>query len=344
MLHNTLHSQQIKANLLMPSAIHFFGSRQVGVDTSATETGWRFGKGSVFIPHAEHPESKNAIANINAIMAEQKLENTHPGVILQSAYSNNITVVDEAFLADTKHKRDPSGRIVIDGDGLFTVLPNIPLMNKSGDAHAIIFESAAAVGIIVGAWKCLSEDIIKLMLNNFSKHNIPFAQITVHVGPGLGSGSFGIGKPPLDDLSKTFGSLLDVAVTPKPNRENPRKYYFNVLALMMKHAETFQFILNINENADTFDKIRWKQVKAEALAKNDPEIPLQYYQHCKFFSARLYVRADRLARRIARQENKPLPRQLAPLAEAIDFEDVKNASKYNRYSETGRCLNLVMRM
>jgi copper oxidase (laccase) domain-containing protein len=327
----------------MPDLIHFFGSRQIGVNASADNASWRYGKGSVFIPDSEHPESKNAIANINAIMAEQKLENTHPGVILQSAYSNKITVVDEAFLEDTKHKRDPSGRIVIDGDGLFTTLPNIPLMNKSGDAHAIIFTSATAVGIIVGAWKCLSEDIIRLMLQNFSHHHIPFQQITVYVGPGLGSNSFGIGKPPLDDLNKTFGNLLDVAVTPKPNKENPRKYYFNVLALMQKHAETFNFQINLNENADTFDKTSWKKMKKEANENSDPLLPILYYKRCKFFSARLYVRADRLSRRIARQANKPLPDELATLAAEIDFEDVRNASKHNRYSETGRCLNIVMR-
>jgi copper oxidase (laccase) domain-containing protein len=327
----------------MPGTVHFFGSRQVGVDASADHASWRYGKGSVFIPNSDHPESKNAIANINAIMAEQKLENVHPGVILQSVYSNKITVVDEAFLEDTKHKRDPSGRIVIDGDGLFTTLPNIPLMNKSGDAHAIIFESDTAVGIIVGAWKCLSEDILKLMLNNFVICNIPIQQITVYVGPGLGNNSFGIGKPPLDDLKKTFGNLLDVAVSPKPDKENPRKYYFNVLALMQKHAETFNFQIRLNEKADTFDKIRWKNMKKEAIEKSDPMLPILYYKQCKFFSARLYVRVDRLSRRIAKKANKPLPEQLAPLAAEIDFEEVKNASKHNRYSETGRCLNIVMR-
>ena len=203
---------------------HFFGSRENGVNIGEPTSAWRFGQGNVFAPNAEHPEAANAKANVDAVVQERLGGVEHPGVILVSAYGKGISVVDDDFLQNDTLTRDNTGRIIINGDGLFTTKQNIPLLNKSGDAHAIVFESAQAVGIIVGAWKCLGKDIIGYMLDHFTKMGINYHDITVYIGPGLGNTSYSIGKPPLDDLRKTFGEDVDLAVTLKTSTKGVEKY------------------------------------------------------------------------------------------------------------------------
>lgn len=322
---------------------HFFGSRLNGVNNSDHDSAWRYGKGNVFSPTADHSETANAKANVDAVMSHHLGTTEHPGVILVSQYGKGISVVDDDFLQNDTLTRDNTGRIIINGDGLFTTKKNIPLLNKSGDAHAIIFESKEAVGIIVGAWKCLGKDIIGYMLDHFSKLSINYHDITVHIGPGLGNTSYSIGKPTLDDLKKTFGEDVDLAVTLKTSSNGVEKYILNVHQLMLKHAEKFGFHVNASESHDTFDKHKWKAMKAEALATKNPHLPINYYQSVDYFSARLYVRADRLARRIAVLHNLPTPELLTSLPQGANIEDIKNAGSQGRYNETGRCLNGVMK-
>ncbi|MES2218303.1 MAG: laccase domain-containing protein [Pseudomonadota bacterium] len=327
----------------MPSApIHFFATRKHGVDFSVSNTGWRYGKGNVFSPAPNHPENKNAETNVQSIPEEYKIENDHPGVILQSRYGKGISEVSHEFLEDATHERDSTGHIVINGDGLFTTMTNVPLLNKSGDAPAIIFEAEQAIGIIVGAWRCLGKDIINLMLDKFTDLNVNFDQITVFIGPGLGKGSFTLGQAEITILKSVFDNTLDEAVALKPPKpEKPPKFYIDVVKLMELYAKSFGFTVNSSEHQDTFNKEPWREMKRTALANNDPISPINYYKNQMYFSARMYVRADRLARRIAKKTNSPLPETLAVIPDTTNYEDLSKAS--SRYAETGRCLNGVMR-
>jgi copper oxidase (laccase) domain-containing protein len=328
-------------------SIHFFGTRQDGVNQSADAEAWRYGKGNVFSPSAEHSEFKNANANILAILEESQIKNTHPGVILQSQYGKGISQVTEEFLAADYHTRDKANRIVIMGDGLFTMLDSVPLLNRSGDAHAIIFEGQSAegtnaIGILVGAWKCLSKDIFNLMLDKFKANGIDNERIHVRVGPGLGKDSFSIGNQPRAELEKVFGNLLNQVLTLKKDKAGQDKYVLDVPGLLQAYAKIFGFGIDISKSQNTFDKSQWKAVKEEAIRKKDPELPIKYYTESTLFSARLYTRCDRLARRIARENGLPLPKLLATLADNIDPDNLKTAGQTGRYNETGRCLNGVM--
>lgn len=321
-------------------AIHFFASRHIGVNKSSPNTNWRYGKGNVYPPLSQKDEHANALKNIDVITNEFKLEEKHPGVILQSQYGKGISVVTEEFLKNDSLPKDMSGRIVINGDGLFTTLKQIPLLNKSGDAHAIVFESPKAVGILVGAWKCLGKDIIGHMLEHFDGEKVNYSDITVHIGPGLGKDSYSLGNQPLADLKKTFGEAMNGAVIFE-NKKNHLKCKLDVHTLMKNYGKHFGFKVNCEESYDTFDKKKWKVIKAEAIAKKNPNLPVAFYGNSDFFSARLYVRTDRLARRIAIENNLPLPEVLAEFKG--DYENTKNAGRDGRYDETGRCLNGVMR-
>ena len=325
------------------NTVYFYSSRDNGVNLSEVPTQWRYGKGNVFSPAPNHPESENASANVDAILSEYKVDNQHPGVILQSKYGKGISEVNEEFLQSTAHTFDSAKRIVIEGDGLFSVMTHIPLLNKSGDAHSIIFIADNAIGILVGSWRCLGKDIINLMLDKFAAHNISFDKITVHIGPGLGKLSYGIGQQQIDILEKVFDATLGLAITEKPKQKAATKYYLDVHELMQQYAKLFGFQVNVTESKDTFDKAAWKQMKSAAMATANPELPIAYYKNALFFSARLYVRADRLARRIAKNAQVAQPEGLSVLAENVDYENTKKAGEMKRYDETGRCLNGVMR-
>jgi hypothetical protein len=325
------------------NTVHFFSSRENGVNLSEAPTQWRYGKGNVFSPAANHPESKNASANVDAILSEYKVDNQHPGVILQSKYGKGISEVDDDFMQSTSHTLDSSGRIVIEGDGLFTLKTHIPLLNKSGDAHSVIFIADKAIGILVGSWRCLGKDIISLMLEKFAAHAISFDQITVHIGPGLGKLSFGIGQKQIEELEKVFGSTLNFAITKKINKKEEQKYYLDVHELMKQYAGIFGFHVDVSQSKDTFDKMAWKKVKGEAITSGNPLLPIEFYAKSSLFGARLYVRTDRLARRIVKVGQLALPEGMAQLADNVDYEDTKKAGEMKRYDETGRCLNGVMR-
>jgi len=302
------------------------------------------------------------------------VKNIHSFSALSSMpeHEKGIAIVDGDFLEKTTFERDANGRIIVLGDGLFTTMKNVPLLNKSGDAHAIVFEAQEAVGIIVGSWRCLGKDIVNLMLDHFKQQNIPFDQITVRIGPGLDAETYSIGTPTYDELKKVYGEALESAVQPKPGKNNDNiekmlphvpellkeyeemlgckveftpkvKYLLNVPKLMQKYSEMFGFNVDISESRTTFDRKAWQAVKAEAIDKHDPQLPLSHYQQSNFFSARQYVRCVRLAGRIAKQNGLPQPEQLAFLAPNIDPEDIKKAGEQGRYNETGRCLNGVRR-
>ncbi len=318
------------ANQAAP-AIHFFASRRNGVNTSSPDSSWRYGKGNVFAPKPEHPENENAVKNTDAILSEFKLDTAaHPGVILQSQYEAGICVVDEVLLANPK-------RIVIKGDGLFTTLRNVPLLNKSGDAHPIVFESEKAIGILVGSWKCLGKQILTNMLKLFEANGIEYKDITVYIGPGLGSDSYSIGSPTRADLAKIFGDAIDVATRLKADGS---KYILNVHALMAEYSQQFGFTVNFSESSNTFNKTEWKLIKKQAIEEKDHTVPIRYYSELPFFGARLFARAVRQAYRVAHSNGKPMPEELTTLKG--NLENVKTAAADGRYDETGRCLNGVM--
>ena len=112
---------------------------------------------------------------------------------------------------------------------------------------------------------------------------------------------------------------------------------------MQEYGKQFGFNVFINESFNTFDKAAWKKVKAEAIATSNPQLPIDYYAHSSLFSARLYVRADRLARRIAKGAGIKHPDSLVDLPVEVNYEDLSQAGTTGRYNETGRCLNGVMR-
>jgi hypothetical protein len=320
-----------------PSSSHFFGSRNNGENNSTVKSAWRYGKGNVFAPSTEVPEYKNAVNNIDIILREVgATDNCHPGVLLESQYKAGIIVIDDAIL-----KNKGKERLIIKGDGLFTTLTNIPLLNKSGDAHAIIFESEEAVGIVVGSWRGLGQDIFQKMLKHFKDLDIALEKITVSIGPGLGKDAYSIGEPTLEDLQKTFGDALEQAVTKKAGKKS--KYLFNVIKLIEKYAEMFKFQVNSSKSHNTFDKTAWKLVKQKAIEEKDPQLPIDYYKSQPFFGARLYTRVDRLARRIANQHQLELPEELEQRSSSFNVEDITKAGTDGRYAETGRCLNGVMK-
>ena len=324
------------------SPLHFFGSR-FGINLSTPATQWRYGTGNVYSPAPEHSETENATANAEFYQAQHFHQARHPGVILQSQYGNGIITVDADFLADANHHKEGVGRIVVKGDGLFTTLEQIPLLNKSGDAHAILFSAANAVGIIVGSWRCLQNNIFQAMLAKFAEQQIDRDKITVSIGPGLGKQSYGIGSADFATLHSVFGADLAAVTTSKINKHGQTVYYLDVPALLQCLAREFGFRMDVSECADTFDKTAWKQIKQQAITTRDPELPLRYYQSCKFFSARLYTRVDRLSRNIADTHKLPLPAGLAILPESVDYKNIKQAGVNGRYDETGRCLNAIMR-
>jgi len=320
-------------------AIHFFASRRNGVNASSADSTWRYGRGNVFSPDSQHAENTNATQNTDAILKELKLETDHhPGVILQSQYGKGISVVNDEFLANAALPRDSFNRIVINGDGLFTTLPNVPLLNKSGDAHPIVFKSEKAIGIIVGSWKCLGKDIINWMLDLFKGNDIDFKDITVYIGPGLGSDSYSIGNPTRKELTDVFGDAVTVATRLK---HDGSKYILDVCALMQEYSRSFGFTVDFIESSNTFNKTEWKLMKKKALEEKNPLAPLRYYERLPFFGARQFARAVRLACRIAEQNGLPLPPELTTLQG--DLKNIKTAATQGRYNETGRCLNGVMK-
>lgn len=331
----------------MPN-LHFFSSRRDGMPLPASKSSWRIGQGNVFVPPAQHSDytkslEDNTIQTIEAILHDKGFEYRHPGVLLSSQYKEQIVDVDDTCLSDPNAKRDSNGRIIINADGLFTQLKNVPLLNKSGDAHAIIFESEQAVGILVGAWRCLGKNIVQLMVDKFKVANIPLEEVTVRVGPGLSQESYAIGDLPHQELQKVYGDVLEHAVERRENSRGKTKYHLNVPGLMQKYAEIFHFNVDVSEAVSTFDKAEWKAVKAKAHAEKNPELPIHHYANRMFFGARLYVRCDREARRVAIHANQAQPEQLAVLAPDVNPSDLSKAGTQGRYNETGRCLNGVMR-
>ncbi|MCX7115691.1 MAG: laccase domain-containing protein [Gammaproteobacteria bacterium] len=330
------------------TVLSFFGSRQQGLSRSDPKKEWCFGKGNVFLPPAtrtdDASEQVNALENTTAIIAEQFKTCAHAGVMLESQYGKGICVVDDALLTNPDLTRDQGGRVVIQGDGLFTTLKNIPLLNRSGDAHAVIFEAEGAIGILVGAWRCMSQEIIQYLLEHFLKAGISPQEITVKLGPGLGAGSYSIGNQPLSALAAAFGEAFDekTVVSYKKDKKGQPKAILNMPALLQKYSRFIGFQVDVSQSVDTFSKTEWRRVKAEAIETQDPLLPIRHYENQSFFSARLYVRADRLARRIAQQSGKPLPEELVSLPSTVDIEDKASSAKLGRHAETGRCLNGVM--
>jgi copper oxidase (laccase) domain-containing protein len=225
---------------------------------------------------------------------------------------------------------------------LFTTLENVPLLNKSADANAITFESDKAIAILVGSWRCLGKDIMNLMLDHFKNHDIKFSDITVRIGPGLENNAYSLGVLAYQELKKVYGDVLEQAVQPKIAKDGRKKYLLNVPQLMQRYAEQFGFQLDLSENKTTFNLNEWKEVKAYSQLHNDPKLPVDYYKFNPLFSARLYARTVRLAERIAKAAQCPVPEEVAVLP-AHDVENIKEAGRQGRYDETGRCLNGIMR-
>ncbi|MGD9592842.1 MAG: laccase domain-containing protein [Candidatus Berkiella sp.] len=212
---------------------HFFSTRKEGVNNSHELSAWRFGSGNVHsslkevtadkIAKPTTPEEQeyvNAIDNLKALVAAKPLTPSHE-VILYSQYGKGISVVTDELLASKDLPRDPSGRLIIPGDGLFTTNENVLLLNKSGDAHAIIIKSPQAVGIVVGSWRCIKKGILPFMLEHFLKLPTDPKDIKIHIGPGLGPDSYDLSEENYQEILRE-NPLFSEAFIPKPTKhKNP---------------------------------------------------------------------------------------------------------------------------
>jgi copper oxidase (laccase) domain-containing protein len=296
----------------------FFSTRAEGEDFSAEGTAWRYGRGNVFDPGANPFEATNAAANTAHILAAH-MPSKARSVMLASQYGSGIAVVDADFLSAGDEN------IVFKGDGLFTQLPHIALLNKSGDAHAVIFESPRAAGILVGSWRCIKDGIFAKMVEKFLEQGIPPEEITVRVGPGLGSESYSVGEAVYHELMTMSGVSAAVFCPKPPKPDKPPKYVLDFPQLIQQAAAIFGIKqVDISESASTFDKRAWKAVKATATTAEELQAD---YASLKFFSARRHARTER---------------QIIRVCEASGTEPPSGVSAKADYSRTGRCLNGVM--
>lgn len=325
----------------------FFSNRHEGVNHSHPEAAWRLGSGNVFTTLAQLPEGKhadefspaeqeyiNVIENLKTIVDIHAPEAEHQ-VLLNSQYGKGISVVDPEFLNTDCLKRDPSGRIIIDGDGLFTEMPNALLLNKSGDAHAIVFESPTAVGIIVGSWMGISKGLLSGMLEYFLARHIQPEDITIHIGPGLGNNSYDMGKDVYQKVLAENEAFED-AFTIKHRKERegiPQrdpKYVLNMVKLVQIANEPLGMKINANSSANTFDRDQWHVVRQNALETQNPEMLKAYYanpEKVPYFSARLHSRMQKYMQKVKGEETW----------------SSDAGAKSGTYGDTGRCLNGVMR-
>lgn len=302
----------------------FFSSRADGENKSTDAIAWRYGRGNVFIPPGGDPaEAANAVANTVALVAEYMPTKTQ-SVMLSSKYLGDVTVVDKDFLL-----AGGAEPIVHEGDGLFTQETGIALLNKSGDAHAIIFESPTAAGILVGSWRCIKGDVFAKMVAKFLERGIHPEEITISVGPGLGPDSYSFHATEYHQLVEVMPWLepkLGEIFPKKMSIEGrPQKYVLN-FPLLIRTMAFHSGITNVDIAASvtTFNKEAWKKVKTTSTPKELQD----YYQGSSHFSARFYTRLTRQIYRRCEIEGSPLP--------------VGVGVKEIDYSGTGRCLNGVM--
>lgn len=352
--------------------LHFFATRKDGVNRSSKPIVWRLGSGNVHPPMKSLPEVNkagastpeeqehiNAMDNLKEIIGQKKLTPTHE-VILHSQYGKGISVVTDELLASKDLPRDPSGRLIISGDGLFTTKDNVLLLNKSGDAHAIVIKSPLAVGIVVGSWRCIKKGILPLMLEHFLNLQSDPKDIKIVIGPGLGADSYDLSEENYQEILKE-NPLFSAAFTPKSLKNQdapipkhipaaamsskveiasepektqnaltkPPKYILNFVELIKIFAKDLQIEVVENETATTFNRAQWRQVKAQAKEQKDPKLLMEYYQNQLYFSARLYTKVDKNIRKIVAANKLEIP---------AGIEQPKST-----YDGTGRCLNGVVK-
>jgi hypothetical protein len=337
---------------------HFFSTRLEGIDHSDPAIQWRYGKGNVFPVAAE---MQNALDNVNEILSSHHFP-ALPSVMLESQYSNGIISIqtppfqypgsfinEDNKLPFSEVSTDAVGRTIIKADALFTRCKNLPLLNKSGDAHAVVFESPAAVGIIVGSWRVISlhdksiarKNILDRMLDLFLENGIAPHDIRVYVGPGLGPESYSVKKDVHDALAAANPLYLN-ALSLKTNPDTQEqifstsdgsiKWLLNFpklidIALKNRKDVMHDIQVDITQALNTFDKKTWKIAKQEAIDTANPAILKTAYAENTLFSARGYMRTVRQINRITQQHQLPL------------LEGLETGSSYNG---TGRCLNGVM--
>lgn len=210
--------------------LHFFSTRKEGVNNSHQSVAWRLGSGnvhtslkSITVEQSSKPSSPeeqefvNAIDNLKALVADKGLKPAYE-VILFSQYGKGISVVTDELLASKDLPRDPSGRLVIPADGLFTTKENVLLLNKSGDAHALILESPQAIGIVVGSWRCIKKGILPLMLEHFLIAGSDPKDIKITIGPGLGPDSYDLPEENYLEILKENDTFKE-AFKPNPEKK-----------------------------------------------------------------------------------------------------------------------------
>lgn len=288
---------------------YFFSTRREGLSYSTADTAWRYGKGNVFTPPAAHPDSlteqANARENTDIIVAEHLSPIEHPGVILESQYQKGIWEITSKFLAENTQSGPPEslisvdikGRITVKGDGLFTTLPNIPLLNRSGDAHSIVIRSTGTVkacGILVGSWHCVEKEIFDYMIDKFLSAKVQPNEIEIIIGPGLGPKSYSLGA----DVYQRFKSqneAFSVAFFKKANpskKDQSDKYLLDFSHFISIAADRFGIPAeNIitRHQGNTFDKEAWKAVKGT----DKVDELTNFYEKQLYFGARLFSRVRR---------------------------------------------------
>lgn len=316
--------------------MHFFSTRNDGVASGKHEnTDWRLGKGNVHFTYqdkAPNPqELQAALANIQAIVESKTGTKNEPAkqVILQSQYGKGISIVDESLLKNDGLDHDPEGRLIIKGDGLFTMQDDILLLNKSGDAHAIIFKSPKAVGIVVGSWHCVEKGILPHMMSLFLAEKINPDEIEIHVGPGLGNTSYDLGEVAYKAIVNE-NAEYEQAFKAKAKKENKEQKYILDFGKLVSIFASFYGIKAVKTEAsiNTFDREAYYTAKHKAKESKDPDMLMDFYQKQLCFSARLYSKTDKQIRKICEATGKSLPKGLQePKAD---------------YNGTGRNLNCVM--
>lgn len=331
---------------------HFFGNREHGVAFSTPEALWRSGKGNVFPENPKLPsldkkeedytveerEQLNAIQNLRA-WVEKEIPSENSGslqqVILNTRYGKGITKVDEEFLKDNAQPRDVDGRIVIDGDGLFTSQENILLLNRSADAHSIIMESPTAIGILVGSWQGISKGLIGEMQIFFVKSGVDPKDITVRIGPGLGKESYDVGKDVYEAILKEnpeFAQAFTFKKRPKveagKSSKPLEKYMLDMVKLVEIACLPLGITINTSEAANTFPRAEWHEKREEAKKEKNGAILTAYYSHLPHFGARLDSRIEKYIKKFAAQETW----------------DSTAGAKAGTYRQTGRCVNGVIKL
>ncbi len=337
---------KIKIERILPP-IHFFSKKEDGTHSLPEDVKWRLGPGNVLVTKSSDKEKdeailKNAIENINVIISKY-VQSSEPirEIILTSQYGKGITVVTDELLNVTFLPRDSTGRIVIEGDGLFCMQDEILLLNKSGDAHAIVFESHKAIGIAVGSWRCVKKGILSQMMDHFLTNDINPKDITIRIGPGIGAQSYDLGEAEYIELMKENERFAEAFVkkAKKTNTNNaaptnkPQKYVLNFAKLIEIFAEGYSkpgatMKVISDESCDTFARPEYKTIRNDAREKKNPQILMQYYAHREHYGARLYKKVHEKTVEISKANNQPIP------------EWLPDAMTYN---DTGRNLNGVYR-